>query len=430
MGTPEHPDHGSVQVIFAEGEKRPLRQRTQIAILATTVILVSAGVLVVASLMLGGTEAPLSTLDARVNVTASAPPAVRVVPGQSRLVLLGPRPLVRAAGALAAGAEVSLALPALPGGSNAVLLEVSLSDAAGPGTVTIKSSVGEVTALRLARAKAQNTATVVARVAGDGVLRARTEGGGKLVVNLVGAFEPVEKSTSGRVVPVPATQVARLVPKTDGKFATVDLSAVPALRGVGYAAVVLQFIADVGANGGFVETGLSKDRLDQKILWNPTTTEDRIRGGFAVVPVTGDGPVHIHYEAGNVLTADLVGYVTDDTAPASDAGLVVVPSPPAAGTEIRVGAGQEEQATLLAGGIPADRLAGALVGITATGNALGAITVHAPDVAAPANPTMIAAAGGARQSVTLVATAKGAVRVGSAAGASVGLAPLAVILGG
>jgi len=140
--------------------------------------------------------------------------------------------------------------------------------------------------------------------------------------------------------------------------------------------------------------------------------------------------VHIHYEAGNVLTADLVGYVTDDTAPASDAGLVVVPSPPAAGTEIRVGAGQEEQATLLAGGVPADRLAGALVGITATGNALGAITVHAPDVAAPANPTMIAAAGGARQSVTLVATAKGAVRVGSAAGASVGLAPLAVILGG
>lgn len=429
MGTPERPDGGSVQIVFAEGENRPWRWRTHIAILAATVVLASAGVVVMANLMLGGPTVPPTTLDARANAAASVPPAVRVVPGQSRLVLLGPRPLVRAGSALAAGAEVSLPLPALPRGSNAVLLEVSLSEATGPGIVTIKSSVAEVTALRLARAKAQNSATVVARVSGDGVLRARTEGGGKLVVNLVGAFEPVEKSTSGRVVPVPAIQVAKLVPKTDGKFATVDLSAVPALRGVGYAAVVLQFIADVGANGGFVETGPSKDQLDQKILWNPTTTEDRIRGGFAVVPVTVGGPVHIHYEAGNVLTADLVGYVTDDTAPASDAGLVVVPSPPA-GTEVRVGAGQEEQVTLPAGGVPADRLAGALVGITATGNALGAITVYAPDVAAPANPTMIAAAGGARQSVTLVATAKGALRVGSAAGASVGLAPLAVVLGG
>ena len=429
MGTPERPENGSVQVIFAEGEKRPVPRRTQIAILASTVVLASAGVLVVANLI-GGPTVPPTTLDARADVATSVPPAVRVVPGQSRLVLLGPKPLVRGGNALAAGAEVSLPLPTLPSGSNAVLLDVSLSDAAGPGTVTIKSSVAEVIALRLARAKAQNTATVVARVGGDGVLRARTEGGGRLVVNLVGAFEPVEKSTSGRVVPVPATQVAKLVPKTDGKFATVDLSAVPALRGVGYAAVVLQFIADVGANGGFVETGLSTDRLDQKILWNPTTTQDRIRGGFAVIPVAAGGTVQIHYEAGNVLTADLVGYVTDDTAPASDAGLVVVPSPPPAGTEVKVDAGQEEQATLLADGIPADRLAGALVGITATGDALGAITVHAPDVTAPVNPTMIAAAGSARQSVTLVATAKGSLRVGSAAGASVGLAPLAVVLGG
>jgi hypothetical protein len=270
--------------------------------------------------------------------------------------------------------------------------------------------------------------TVVARLGADGVLLVRTEGGGKLVVNLVGAFEPVEKSTSGRVVPVPATQVVKLVPKTDGKYATVDLSAVPALRDGGYAAVLLQFSADVGANGGFVETGLSVDRLDQRILWNPTTAEDRIRGGFLVVPVTG-GPVHIHYEAGNVLTADLVGYVTDGTAPESDTGLVI-PSPPSAGAEVRVAAGQEAQVPLVAEGVPAGRLAGVFLGITATGDALGAVTVHAPDVAAPANPTMIAAAGGARQSVTLVATAEGAVRVASAAGAFVGLAPLAVVLGG
>ncbi|GIH09724.1 hypothetical protein Rhe02_77910 [Rhizocola hellebori] len=431
MDKTERSDGGSVRIVLAEGEQRPWRLWARIGVLVLTVVLASAGVLVVGKLLLPGpkVKAPPSTLDARANVAGSAAPAVRVVPGQARLVLLGPLPLVQGGNALAAGAEVAVPLPTLPRGSSAVLLEVTLSDAAGPGTVTVKSGAGQVVALRLGRVKAQMSSTVVARVAADGVLRVRTEGGGKLVVNLVGAFEPVEKSTSGRVVPVPATQVVKLVPHTDGKFATVDLSAVPALRGGGYAAVLLQFAADVGVNGGFVETGLSVDRLDQKILWNPTTAQDRIRGGFLVVPVTAGGSVQIHYEAGNVLTADLVGYVTDGTAPDSDTGLVV-PSPPSSVAEVRVESGQEALVTLAADGVPADRMAGAFVGITATGDALGAVTVHAPDAAAPANPTLVAAVGAARQSVTLVATAKGALRVGSAAGASVGLSPLAVVLGG
>jgi hypothetical protein len=429
MGTAKRPEQGSLRIVRADGEQRPGRWPVQVAILGLTVVLTAAAVLVVGKLTMAGTTTPPSTLDAKANAAVPGVPAVRVVPGQSRLVLLGPLPLVQGGEKLAAGAEVSVPLPSLPRGSNAVLLEVTLSEAAGPGAVTVESGAGRVTALRLARAGAQTSATVVARLNADGVLKARTEGGGRLVVNLVGAFEPVEKATSGRVVPVPATQVVKLVPKTDGKFAEVDLSAAPELRNGGYAAVLLQFSADVGANGGFVETGLSVDQLDQKILWNPTTAEDRIRGGFLVVPVTAGGRVQIHYEAGNVLTADVVGYVTDGTAPESDVGLVV-PSLPAAAAEVRVAAGQEAQVTLAADGVPADRLAGAFVGVTATGDALGAVTVHAPDAAAPANPTIVAAAGAARQTLTVVATAKGAVKVASAAGASVGLASMAVVLGG
>jgi hypothetical protein len=345
------------------------------------------------------------------------------------LVLLGPKPVVPAGSVLNAGSELSVALPDLPRGSNAVLVEVSLFEAASPGAVTLQSSAGTVTALRLARAGAQSSATVVARLGGDTAVKVRSEGGGKLAVNLVAAFEPVERSTAGRIVPVPATQVAKLVPKTEGKFVTVDVSVVPALRNGGYSALLLQFIADVGANGGFVETGLAADRFDQKVFWNPTTAQDRLRGGFLVVPVTATGTVHIHYEAGNVLTADVVGFITDGTAPESDAGLVI-PAPPSSGTEIRVGAGQQAQATLAVVGVPADRLAGALLGVTVTGDALGAVTVHAPDVATPPNPTLFAAAGAARQGVTLVGTDKGAVRVSSAAGAAVGMAPMAVVLGG
>jgi hypothetical protein len=428
MDTGRRPEAGSVRIVLAEGEQRPLRRRTQLAILALTVVLASAGVLVVARLMVAGPRVPPTTLDARANVAAAGAPAGRAVPGQSRLVLLGPLPLVRGGSALAAGAEVNVPLRDLPRGSSAVLLDVTLSDANGPGTVTVESTVGRVTALWLGRAKAQASATVVARLGADGVVRVRTEGGGQLVVNVIGAFEPVAASTSGRVVPVPATQVAWLVPTADGNEATVDLAAVPALHGAGYAAVVLQFAADVGGDGGSVETGPSVDRLDQKILWDPSTAEDRMRDGFLVVPVT-DRRVQLRYHAGNALTVDLVGYVTDDTAPSSDAGLVV-PMTPSAGAQVWIGPGQEAPVTLVADDVPADRLAGAFVAITATGDALGAVTVHAPDVPAPANPTMFAATGDARQSVTLVATAKGTVRVRSASGASVSVAPLAMVLDG
>lgn len=402
----------------------------RIAALASAAVMASAGVIVAAELVQSGRNTSPSTLDAPPSAAVSGASAARVVPGQSRFVVVGPKALVPQGSALGTGAEIAVPLPQIPRGSNAVLLEVSLSEAAGPGTVTVASSTGTVTALRLPRAGAQSSATVVARLGGDTALKVRSEGGGKLALNLVGAFEPSERSAAGRVVPVPATQVAKLVPKTEGKFVTVDLTSVPALRGVGYTALLLQFIADVGANGGFVEAGLSAGRFDQKILWNPTTAQDRVRGGFLVVPVAaGTGTVHIHYEAGNVLTADLVGYVTDDAAPASDAGLVVA-APSSAGTEVRVAAGQRAQATLAVVGVPVDRLAGALLGITATGDALGPVTVHAPDAAAPANPTLFAAAGAARQGVTLVGTARGAVQVSSAAGAAVGMAPMVIVLGG
>jgi hypothetical protein len=446
---------GSVRIAVAEAEGRPVNRTVLVAVVVFTMVLASAAVVlgnrfIVGGVETDGNEVPATPLGAR-SLTATTPAAApappdpaappttetgaeRAVPGSTRLALLGPVPLVdtRDSGGLPAGSEVAMALPELPAGSTAVLLEVSLLDAAGPGAVTVISGAGTTTALRLPRAKAQTTATVVALIGADAELRARTEGGGRLLVNLVGAFEPVEASTAGRIVAVPATEVLRLVPATDGKDATIDLTTVPALSGAGtVSAALLQITADVGVNGGFVATGTAADARDQMMYWMPTSGDDRTRGGFQVVPVV-DGTVHVHYEAGTQLTASLVGYVTDDTAPSRIAGLVV-PVPPSAPAPTDIPAGGQADIEVIPAegieGVPADRVAATLLGITTTGEAAGGVGVHPPDAPAPATPTATASKGTARPALTLVETVDRTVRVTSGPAASVTLSPQAVVLG-
>lgn len=158
--------------------------------------------------------------------------------------------------------------------------------------------------------------------------------------------------------------------------------------------------ADVGTNGGFVTAGSSAGEQDQQVFWTATAGDDRTRDGFLVVPVE-DGSVYLHYEAGTRLVADLVGYVTDGTAPAQAGGLVV-PVPPAPAEPVPVPAGEPVDITV----IPPGGIAGV-----------------------PANPTLTAAGGAPRPTVTLVRTVAGAVRVSTEAGASVALSPQAVVLG-
>lgn len=425
-----------MRVTVARGERRRIKGVLRIAVLALAVVLASTGVLLSERALTGTAGADArpgpspSVLDARAgDTTPSAAPQAQAA-GSARLSLLGPT-LVRDV-RLRAGAEASVPLPGLPAGSTAVLLEVSLLGATGPGAVTVGSGSSRVTVLQLPKAKSQRTATVVVPPGPDGTLRAGTEGGGRLLVNLVGAFVPADRATSGRIVTVPATQVMRLIPDRSGKDATIKLAAVPALRKAGsISAVVLSLSADVGRRGGFVAAGASARKLSQRFFWTATTGDDRTRNGFLVVPVVNES-VHMHYEAGDVLTADVVGYVTGAGAPESAAGLAV-PVLAGAAQPVRIPAGYGRDVTVIpaAGinGVPAARVAAVLLGLTATGGAAGEIVVHAPGSAVPRNSTLTAAKGPPRLTLTLVGTKAGSVRVESESGASVSLAPQVVILG-
>jgi hypothetical protein len=423
---------GSVRIIRADTapetrKRRGLPRGTRIGAIVLAALLSSAGVVVAVELLRNGpppARTPAAALDAR-----SVP-----TPDATHLVLVGPRVLAdtRSTGALPAGGSVDLPADEVPQGTTALLLEVSVIQAAGPGAVSIESEAGKATVLRAARAGLMTSTTAIVPARERGKLTALTEGGGHLLVNLVGAFVPVEAATAGRVVATPPTEVLRLVPDTAGKDAAIELSAVPTLAAGTYTAVMLQVAADVGRNGGSLAVGVRPDRLGQQVYWAATSGNDRTRAGFMIVPVTG-GKIHLHYQAGTLLTVDVVGYITGDTAPRSVAGLVV-PVPPGTPEPVQITAGGTVDLPLVAPDgsdrVPAERVAAAFVTLSATGAAVGAVAVHPLDAPPPTNPILSAGGNAARQTSTLVRAVEGSVRVSTAAGASVTVVPQAIVLTG
>lgn len=421
------------------------RRRTRYSVVrwvarwATIVILISAGfgfsarALVEAGVARTGAS-PSPTEGAPSGAGAGGPAAVTgALPGASRFNPTRPALVLdtRRLGALNAGAEVFVPLPGTAADTTAVLMEVSLLAATGPGDVTVDGGAGPLTALRVPKAKAQTTATVVVRTVPGRPLHLRTAAGGHLLVNLVGTFQRAKAAAGGRIVAVPPTRVLRLVPATAGKRAAIRLSNVPVLRRAGsISAVLLQVAGDVGKRGGYVAVGSSPGRLDQTVFWSATTGTDRTRGGLLIVPVRS-GAIHLRYEAGTEMRVALAGYVTGPNAAVTDAGLVV-PVPPRAVGPLRIPAGAGREIALVPptgfAGVPPDRVAATLLGVTATGEALGGLSVRAPGAAVPPGPTMVAPPKAKRSALALVGTAAGTVRVISGSGASVTLTPHLLVI--
>jgi hypothetical protein len=311
------------------------------ALIAFTVV-ASSGAVLLATQVIGGGSRPAPTADRITNLGAKQTPpttagaaasatAAAAEPVTTRLVTLKPRRVVdsRLGARLRAGAEVKVPLPGLPRGSTAVLLEVSVVEASGPGKVTLIGGAEATPVLRVPGRGAQTSATVVARLGTEPGLKARIEGGGHLVVTLAGAFRPADTARAGRFLPVPAEQALELFPGQDGNEATIhpeklELAGTPREE-VG--ALLLSFQADVGVHGGTVAVGPSWQHLDHQVFWGATESSDRTRRGFLIVPVSSSGPLRLYYHAGTKLTVNVVGLVTGSKAAPESAGLSVPVAP-------------------------------------------------------------------------------------------------------
>jgi hypothetical protein len=381
-------------------------------------------------------EPPPTALDARSTLPATpateAASALTDPTGPTRLQIVGARKLMDTGVALPAGLEVNVPLPTLPRDIRAVLVEMTLRDAGGPGIVTVRTNVEETAALRLPAAKAQTSATVVALIDGDRALAVRTQGGGRLIVNLVGIFQPAQTATAGRIVALPTQPVLKLTPAVDGNDADLDVRTLPALRSAGpLSAVLLNFDGDVGVHGGFVAMGPSAANLPQQVHWSATQGADRTRHGFLVVPVAG-GRVHLQYHAGTELRVEIAGYVTGDGATQSADGLVL-PVPASGAQSVTVAAGGRAAVPVVpaqdAAGVEAGQVEAALVGVLATAQAQGGVSVRTPS-AAPAGGATLSAAAKPRSMLALSGVENGAVSVTSQIGATVVVTPRALVLRG
>jgi hypothetical protein len=297
--------------------------------------------------------------------------------------------------------------------------------------VSVRSSAEDVPALRLPRAGAQTSATVVVLLGPDGRLRAGTTGGGRLMVDLTGTFEAADTAIAGRVIPLPAQRIVTLRPAQDGRHdAVLDPFRVPAVRAVGsVSAVMLHVAGQVGDQGGHVAEGRLLRHPNQVVYWGGTSPGDQMRHGFLVVHVPADGLIRLHYKAGSYLRVEIIGVVTGDRAPQSTTGLVV-PVPLFLAPSARVTrAGHTDVPLIPAGGlvgVARDRVSAALLTLTATGATVGDVSVAAPGTTAPA--ALSAGGGRPRAIMTLSGVTDGAVSVSNESGAVVVLTPRALVL--
>jgi hypothetical protein len=410
------------------------RKRTMLyAAVLTFTVVISSGATVFGYQTLTEPRPPAKTLDAIKLAADGSTPAANQAVDSTRLVVSKAQELLdtRRSRSLRPGAEVTLKLPSISPDSTAVLLDLSVLDAAGPGPVTVQSSVDEVPALRVPAKEAATSATVVTLLGPDHSLRVRTDGGGHLLVNLMGVFEPADTATGGRVVPVTPERVLRLAPDVDGNDADLNIADMKALRDAeSVSAVLLHVAGDVGSKGGHIYLGPSADSLDQRVLWGATSGPDRTRHGFILVPVP-KGQFHLRYHAGTELRVELVGYVTGEQADEAGTGLVV-PLPYQAAGAVRVATDGRTEVPVVPptglAGVAPDRVAAAFFSLTADSDTRGDITVTSPRRKA-GYPILSVAPGKPRSAVTLSRVEAGTVAVAGEAGVEVILTPRALVLG-
>ncbi len=288
----------------------------------------------------------------------------------------------RSGNRLAAGSTTTVAVPGLPAaGVNAVLVNVTVTDPVGPGFVSLYGGgawpgTSTLNAQRAGRTVANAT---IVPVAGDGTITVYTQSATHLVIDLLGRFVAASSSAEGRMVPLAP---ARLLDTRDGGVrpaagSTTDVTVlgrggVPA---TGVAAVVATVTAAEGTGVGFVAA------YPAGVTWPGTSTLNVDRAGqnvpnLAVIPVGAGGAVRLFTQPSTHLILDVVGYVTDATAPVRANGLMI-PAGPGRLLDTRTGSRPTAgSTTAVPAGTPAFGIgAAAFVNVTATGNtAAGFVT--------------------------------------------------------
>ena len=262
-------------------------------------------------------------------------------------------------------------------GVEAVLLNVTLADAQGPGFVqvfpTAMAAVGASSNLNVEHAGQTIPNTVIVPLGVGGSVSIYTQGGGHVIADVFGYFAQSGSTRDGRYVSVlpkrlldTRSEPSRKLPA--GGSVRVQVAGLNGVPKDGTAAAVLNVTATQATDAGYVQVLPSGTAVGG--YSNLNVVANQTIPNLVVVPVGADGSVTVFSERGTHVIVDVFGYFTNDAAPETTDGLFVTLNPTrlmdTRGGAMPVGESVTDVAPRGRAGIPAAHVAAVFGNVTAT----------------------------------------------------------------
>jgi Subtilase family len=231
-----------------------------------------------------------------------------------------------------------LDLPVGLPGASAVAVSIVSVDATSAGYVqalpTLMGQLGASSSLNVATVGQIQPNFAIVPVGVSNSISLYLFAGGNVVVDIMGYFTPTGGSAAaGRFVAVSPQRVLDTRPETAGPVPpewtphrpaageTVRVTGIPA----GAAAAVVNVVADQAQIAGYLRT--QPTGVTGLTTSNGNYVPGLASGTLSIVPVGADGTISVYTNASTHIVADLMGYITDATAPSGSTGLFVPLTP-------------------------------------------------------------------------------------------------------
>jgi LPXTG-site transpeptidase (sortase) family protein len=225
---------------------------------------------------------------------------------------------------LSAKQTITVSVPNSGGAVAAALLNVTVADAADPGYITVfpdGTPMPASSSLNAERVGGTIANLVTVQVGTSGKVALYSSFATDLIVDLVGVYEPIASSAAGRFIPVKPSRAfdSRSAggALSAGQSVRVELSAFVSPA----ASVAVVNLTAVEAAAGYWTASASGAPRPSTSNLNVDVTGDTLANQAYVA--LGDGAIDIYSDRGGNLIVDVVGYITNDTAPVSTDGLFV-----------------------------------------------------------------------------------------------------------
>ena len=267
-------------------------------------------------------------------------------------------------------------------GVTAVVLNVTLTGASGPGFVQVyptgRGVEGASSNLNVQTVGQTVPVLVTAPVGDGGRVTLYSHGGGHLLADVSGYFLSSGQTAAGRYRPLTPARILDSrtglgVPKgpvAKGTARTLQVTGRGGVPASGVAAVALNVTATGASAPGYVQVVPSAGDTAMGSSSNLNVVTGQTVANLVIVPVGDSGAVDVYSSGGTHVLADVAGWFSDDSAAPSSTGLFVPVAPerlldtrsgekPGDGTQVAL-------APLGRAGIPSSGVSSVVLNVTAT----------------------------------------------------------------